>query len=763
MLNGIVRICLLGCLAAVSNTARVMAAEIDAQPWMNAKLDPDARASLVIKQMTQAEMLSLAEGWLGIPANAANTLPPELHLGALANKQFRDVIGSAGYVPGIARLGIPALQESDASLGIANPFGIMRPNDIATALPSSMSLAASFDAQAAYRGGAMIGQEAWRKGFNVLLAGGVDLTRDARNGRNFEYLGEDPLLAGTLAGESIRGIQDQHVISTAKHYVMNDQETNRDFANARIDEKALRESDLLAFELAIEGGHPGSIMCAYNLINGQYACANSHLLNDVLKGDWHYPGWVMSDWGAVHSVDAAAAGLDQESAGLLDMPARFTRPLEDALQAGTLPAARLADMTHRILRSMFAVGVIDHPPVRSDIDYKADGEVALHAAEEGIVLLKNEGGLLPLTDRIKHVAVIGGHADSGVLSGGGSSQVYPVGQPGPAVPVGGGVGPLAALSLRMIFDPSSPLQALQTVDPHAEIRFDTGRYPSAAARLAKWADVVIVFATQWTLEGGDVPDLTLPEGQDQLISAVAAVNPKTVVVLESGGPVQMPWLEHVASVVEAWYPGQRGGEAIANVLWGVANPAGHLPITFPKDPSQNPRPDIPGINNPPPELSALGLPIKGVQFDVDYSEGSDVGYRWFAINHITPLFPFGYGLSYTSFDYSNLKVTGGQTLRVSFDVANTGSMKGTAVPQIYLTSRAGQAMQRLIGFSRLSLNSGERQQVSLSVDPRLLADFDQAHDRWSIPQGEYTVALSRSATDSVQSASVKLQSRTLKP
>lgn len=751
--------CLSACLAALAYCTGAVAANGDTHPWSNTKLDPDARASLVVQQMTRAEMLALVEGWLGIPSSATTTVP-ELPA-ALVTRQFPDIIGSAGYVPGIPRLGIPPLQETDASLGIANPLGALRPNDVATALPSSLSLAATFDTQAAYGDGAMIGLEARLKGFNVLLAGGVDLARDPRNGRNFEYLGEDPLLAGTLAGESIRGIQDQHVISTAKHYVMNDQETNRNWANARIDEKAMRESDLLAFELAIERGHPGSVMCAYNLINGQYACANPHLLNDVLKGDWHYPGWVMSDWGAVHSLDAAMAGLDQESAGLLDMPARFTKPLEDALQTGTVPTSRLMDMTHRILRSMFAVGVIDHPPEKSDIDYRADGEVALRAAEEGIVLLKNKGAL-PLTDSVRRIAVIGGHADTGVLSGGGSSQVYPVGHPGPAVSVGGRSGALAALTSRMIFDPSSPLKALQALAPQAEIRYDTGRYPSSAARLAKWADTVIVFATQWTFEEEDVPDLSLPDGQDQLINAVAAVNPKTVVVLESGGPLQMPWLDHVAAVMEAWYPGQRGGEAIANVLWGRVNPAGHLPITFPNDTSQNPRPEIPGINNAPADQFA-SPPTKGAQFDVDYTEGSDVGYRWFASQHIKPLFPFGYGLSYTSFDYSDLKLSGGQTLSLRFEVTNTGAVRGTAVPQIYLTSRAGAPLRRLIGFARVSLNPGEGQQVSLVVDPRLLADFDPAHDRWSILKGDYTAAVSRSAGDDVQSATVKLAARTLKP
>ncbi|TAL01200.1 MAG: glycoside hydrolase family 3 protein, partial [Rhodospirillaceae bacterium] len=342
---------LLACLVAIAGVTPSCA--VTDQPWTDVRLNPDERASLVISQMTRAEMLTLVRGWLGIPYR------PDAPAEFQGNKDFHDLVGSIGYVPGIPRLGIPSLQETDASIGVVNLKGMLRPGDVATALPSGLSLAASFNPQVAYDGGAMIGQEAWRKGLNVLLAGGNNLARDPRNGRNFEYLGEDPLLAGTLAGQSIRGIQDQHVISTTKHYVLNDQETNRSWVNARIDEGALRESDLLAFELAIESGHPGSVMCSYNLINGQYACENEHLLNGVLKGDWRYPGWVMSDWGAVHSVGAATAGLDQESAASVDQQVYFGQPLEDALKAGTVAPSRLTDMTHRILRSMFAVGVID--------------------------------------------------------------------------------------------------------------------------------------------------------------------------------------------------------------------------------------------------------------------------------------------------------------------------------------------------------------------------------------------------------------------
>jgi beta-glucosidase len=707
--------------------------------------------------MTQAEKLSLVFGWLGIPPGANP-------LGALmGNKTFHDVIGSSGYVPGIARLGIPALQETDASLGVANLLGGLRPGDVATALPSSLSLAASFDSEIAHQGGAMIASEAWHKGLNVLLGPGVNLARDPRNGRNFEYLGEDPLLAGTLAAQSVRGIQDQHVIASVKHYALNDQETNRSWVNALIDEGSLRESDLLAFELAIEDGKPGSVMCSYNLVNGTYACGNGHLLNDVLKTDWHFPGWVMSDWGAVHSLDSATAGLDQESAGLMDKQAFFGAMLDRAVADGTIPEARLTDMAQRILRSMFAVGVIDHPATKGPIDYKTDSDVALQEAEEGIVLLKNDGQLLPVKNAL-HVAFIGGHADAGVLSGGGSSQVNPVGKPSAVVPVGGGGdNPVLAALTSMVFDPSAPLSAIRAAAPNAEVRFDPGNYLSAAARLAKWADVVVVFATQWQTEGVDVPDLTLPHGQDELIDTVAEANPKTVVVLETGNPVRMPWLDKVGAVIEAWYPGQRGGEAIADVLFGKVNPSGHLPITFPEDISQYPRADTPGSDIVEPQQGLAPGHSNGTVFDVNYSEGAFVGYRWFAQKDLTPLFPFGFGLSYTDFGYSNLSVKSGSALTIAFDVTNTGSMAGNAVPQVYLTSRAGEPLKRLIGFSRVPLAPGETQHVSLTVDPRLLADFNVTAHGWQVPAGNYEIMVGRSATDEALTGSVTLASETSPP
>lgn len=705
------------------------------RPWMDTALSPEARAERLESQMTLDERIRMVHGIFAVP---------------LLGPVLPGALGSAGFVPGIERLGIPALQETDASVGVTNPFDV-RKGDGATALPSSVMTAATWNKDLAYQGGAMIGQESWKKGFNVLLGGGVNLARDPRNGRTFEYLGEDPLLAGVMAGEAIRGTQDQHVISTIKHFAINAQETGRMILSAKIGEAAFRESDLLAFQIAIENGKPGSVMCAYNRVNTVYACGHDGLINRTLKGDWAYPGWVMSDWGALHDVNYATAGLDQQSGEQLDSAVFFGEPLKRAVESGDIPAARLSDMVRRILRSMFAHGLFDNPPQQQEIDYDANAAVAQRVAEEGIVLLSNRDGMLPLARDAKRIVVIGGHADAGVLSGAGSSQVVPVGG-APVTVAMGGEGPGAAF-VKMVFHASSPLKAIKAKAPNAEVRFIDDSYPSAAAALARNADVVVIFATQWMIENRDVPDLTLPNGQDALIEAVAAVNPRTIVVLETGGPVQMPWLDKVGAVLAAWYPGARGGEAIANVLFGDVNPSGRLPMTFPASAAQLPR----------PELDGSTLPL-GEKFDVDYDiEGSDVGYRWFARKNVKPLFPFGFGLSYTSFAYANLTVTGGETLTVDFDVRNTGARAGADVPQVYLTDAAGAKRVRLLGWSKVTLEPDATQRVTVTADPRLLADFDAALPGWRVREGNYAVALGSAAGDFKLQGEAAVSARVLKP
>jgi beta-glucosidase len=475
------------------------------------------------------------------------------------------------------------------------------------------------------------------------------------------------------------------------------------------------------------------------------------LLNKVLKGDWGFPGWVMSDWGAVHGLDDVRAGLDQQSGEQFDRQVFLGKPLADAAQGGAIPADRVSDMSRRILRSMFAVGLFEHPPVKTPLDVEADAKVARRVAEEGTVLLANPSGLLPLSREAKKIVVIGGHSDTGVLSGGGSAQVVPIGGPAPSIPMGGeGV---AAAFRTMVFDPSSPLKAIKAKAGGAEVRFIDGSYPAAAAALARDADAVVIFATQWMIEGEDVPDLALPNGQDALIAAVAAANPRTVVVLETGGPVLMPWLGKVGAVVEAWYPGARGGDVIADILFGDINPSGRLPVTFPASAAQLPRPEIPGFGAK-----------DGTEFDVDYRiEGADVGYRWYARKTLKPLFSFGFGLSYTRFDYSNLKVDGGDVLGIDFDVRNSGKTAGQDVPQVYLTDAAGKARMRLIGWQRVDVKPGETVHVSLKTDPRLLADFDEAAHGWRIDGGRYQVALGTSATDLKLRGAAELKPAKVKP
>jgi beta-glucosidase len=727
---------LLAAACAVALCGPATAAPAANAAWMDAKLPPDRRAELVLGQMTLDDQIALLHGEFPIFMKA----------------RPKDVQISAGYFPGVPHLSVPPLYESDASLGVANAR--RGPKDDAVALPSGLALAASWDEEAAYASGAMIGKEARQKGFNVLLAGGTNLIREPRNGRNFEYLSEDPLLSGRIAAASINGIQSNHIISTTKHYLANDQETGRMVASVEMDPAALRESDLLAFEIAVEKGRPGSVMCSYNRIGGTYACEHPAMLNGVLKGDWGWKGFVMSDWGAVHSLDAAVAGLDQESGQQLDKQVFFDAPLKAAVQGGQVPAARVHDMAHRVLRAMFAQGLFEHPVSPGGLDTAADGAVAQRAAEGGIVLLKNDRGVLPLAATAKRIVVIGGRADVGVISGGGSSQVMPVGSktfPAPkgAPAWGGGI----------VFHPSPPLAAIKA-RAKGDVTFLDGSDPAAAAAAAKGADVVLVFADQWASEGMDV-SLTLTDGQDGLIAAVAAANPRTVVVLQTGAPVLMPWAGRVPAIVEAWFPGSRGGEAIARVLFGEVDAQGRLPVSFPASLAQLPRPELPGAKDFVVEGLTNTPPMK--PFDIRYDEGSDVGYRWFARTGAAPLFPFGRGLSYTSFRYSGLKVTGGNTLTASFTVTNTGPRAGVDTPQVYLADAPGRKQQRLIGWSKVALKPGESRTVTVTADPRLTANWDETGHGWRVAAGTYHVFVGADAASPSLTGEAALAGAKLRP
>jgi beta-glucosidase len=721
-------------------------------PWTNTALPADARAELLQAQMTLDEQLLVLRGYYGADVKLIWSKP--------APAEIRPLLpGSAGYVPGIPRLGIPALHETDAGVGIANT-NAMRPGDTATAFPSGLMNAATWNPGIAFNAGAAIGAEARDRGFNVVLDGALNLAREPRGGRTFEYAGEDPLLAGTTVGEEVRGIQSQHVISTVKHFAFNDQEIGRGVMSVNVDESAARESDLLAFEIAIERGQPGAVMCAYNRVNSVYACENDFLLNRVLKREWNYPGFVLSDWGGVHStVTAANAGLDQQSASGFDHQEYFGAPLKQAVTDGTVSAARLHDMVHRILRTLFASGVMDNPmPARTPSTH---ADVAEQDAEEGIVLLKNSGNLLPLARSVRSIALIGGHADLGMLSGGGSSQVLPLGHnPDNEVFLGGAVRvlfngarifPLA----REIYDPPSPLAAIAASAPGATVRYAGGDDVDAAAGLAARSDIAIVFARQWMTESDDVPNLSLPEDQDALIAAVARANPRTIVVLETGGPVLMPWLDAAPAVLETWYAGNGGAGALARILFGDVNPSGRLPITFPQSEAQLPRPALPTPD------------IAGRFFDVNYSEGADVGYRWFELRNQTPLFPFGYGLSYTTFGYRGLTVRGSETITATVIVTNGGLRAGSETVQLYVTPPSGPSgapgTNRLVGWTKVSLAPGESRTVTIAAEPRTLARFDSAANVWRIAAGDYAVSVGASATDIRLTGQIALALREMKP
>lgn len=736
----------------------ILCASVQAQE----RATPDQRADEALAQMTLDEKVTMLHGNFG--SILRKTRPDEKRIGA-------------GHVPGVARLGIPDLYESDGGLGVGNG-GSLRPGDVATALPSALAMGASFDPDIAYAGGAMIGAEARAKGFNVLLAGGINLTRDAWAGRNFEYFGEDAWLSGVMGGEGIRGIQSNGIISTVKHFALNSQESGRYVLDARISEGALRESDLLAFQIAIERGQPGSVMCAYNKVNGDWACENAFLLTDVLRRDWRYPGFVMSDWGGVHStVKAANAGLDQQSGQELDKAVYFGPALKTAVEAGDVALPTIDAKVRRILRTMFASGIVDRPAPTTPqpIDYAAHATVAQRAAEAGIVLLKNDRDMLPLVRAAKKVVIIGGHADIGVLSGGGSSQVQAVSGSPLRVPIPDG--PKNLSFIKTTYQGNAPLAAIRACLPQADVTYLDGTDIAAATAAARDADAVLVFAEQWRTEALDVETLALPSNQDALIKAVAAVNPRTTVVLQTGGAVLMPWLGEVAAVVEAWYPGERGGEAIARVLFGEVDASGRLPLSFPAHDRQQPRADIPGLANvkaamiaeanKPPTKGATTIDISGgVQgFAVDYVEGADVGYRWFERVGEKPLFPFGYGLSYTRFAYSALSVTGGVKPTLAFTVRNVGPRTGTDVPQGYaaIAGADGKPIRRLVGFQRVTLAPGEAKRIIMAIDPRLIARFDAKQRRWAVAGGSTTFSIGTDAQTMVLNAKAQIVASSLRP
>ena len=690
----LVTICVLAAL--LCGTAASFGQAAPSSPWMNSSLTPQQRAELLVKAMTLDEKIA------------------QIHMLDLRGEKPREV-------PGIQRLGLAAFKITNGPLG-AGPGDSPRPQP-ATALPSALALAASWDLNLAETFGRIAGEEVAARPEHLLEAPGVNIARVPQNGRNFEYFGEDPYLAARLVVPEIKGIQGTGILAEVKHYAANNQEDARKVIDEIIDERTLREIYLPAFEASVKQGDVAAIMCAYPSVNGQFSCENFHLLKDILRNEWKFQGFVQSDYTATLStLPAANAGLDLS----MKNDEHYSANMKEAIRTRQLAESVVDQMLIRRFTQMFKFGFFDHPKEHAEVDAKKNGAVAREIAEQSAVLLKNAGGVLPLQAAAIHsIAVIGPYAASAHTGGGGSSAVAPLYT---VTPVDGLKNALGA---------------------NVTVNYNDGSDAAAAAAAAKSADVAIVMVGNKDREGADRPNLSLPNDQDDLVAAVAAANPRTVVVLKTGGPVLMPWIDRVPAVLEAWYPGEEDGNAVANLLLGKANPSGKLPLTFPKAEGDTPahtREQWPGVNG-----------------KATYSEGLKVGYRWYDAQNIEPLFPFGFGLSYTTFAIKNLSVPqqapAGQPVRVSVDVTNTGKRAGAEIVQIYVASpaAAGEPPRQLRGFQKVALAPGESKRVTIQLDERAFSIWDTGKNGWAVVPGQYVIHAGDSSRNLPQHGEVTVQ------
>lgn len=619
--------------------------------------------------------------------------------------------GYVGNVPANARLGIPALNLSDGPAGVGN-----RKTQV-TAFPAPITVGAGWDVGLMQRFGEAMGAEQLGKGTNVQLAPMMNMVRVPQAGRTWEGYGEDPFHAAQMAGAAVRGIQSQGVIATAKHFIANEQETGRNIASTDVDDRTLVEIYLAPFRASVLAG-AGAVMCSYNKINGVYACENAPTQNTVLKGQLNFQGWIMSDWGATHSTVASALnGLDQEMPG----GNFFGDKLAAAVQSGAVPQSRLDDMVRRILTPMFRAGIFDRAPtgsVDANVQSAAHTQLARDAAAQGIVLLKNASNALPLNAAQLHsIAVIGAAAStSPVIAGGGSGVV---------------VRPYVI----------TPLQGVtERAGSSVAVRYADGSDAAAAAELARQADAAIVVVGLPSSEGRDRPNLSLPAGQDALVVSVAQANPRTVVAVYIPAQVLMPWAEQVPAILVGWLPGQEGGNALASVLFGDVNPAGRLPVTIARNVEDYP--------------AATPQQFPGVENHVLYSEGLRMGYRHFDTKNISPLFPFGHGLSYTTFAYSNLSISPGSIslpagAKIAVDVRNTGSRAGAEVVQLYLgfPPETSEPPRQLKGFQKIVLQPGQTRRVTFTIAPEELSFWSAGAQNWVAYPGKYQVMVGASSRD----------------
>lgn len=684
-----------------------------ARPWMNKSLTPERRAELLIKAMTLDEKITMMHG----AGPCLEVWTPKCPM---------PIKGYVGYVPPITRLGIPHLTLADGRAGVGN-----NAKDV-TLLPAPIAAASSWDPSLLNEFGHVLGKEQWEKGTNVTLSPTIDVVRVPEWGRTFESYGEDPYFNGRMAVAEIKGIQAEGSIADANMYVTMQQESDRFHEDSVVDERTLQEIYLPPYAAAVREGHVGTFMCAYVKTNGVYSCENAHLLHDLLRKQMKFDGWVMSDWGATHStVDSANNGLDQE------MPDSkfFGEALKKAVEDGEVSKAVIDEHVRHILVPMFRQGLFDRAqPGNWDSKVRTAAHAAFSrkVAEEGTVLLKNAASLLPLKGD-ESVAVLGAAGSTKPKAeGGGSSGVV-----APYV-----ISPLDGIGKRS----------------KGKVTSADGSDLEKAASLAREAQVAVVFARTEETEGGDRPDLNLPDNQDALIEAVAAANKNTIVVLDTGGPVLMPWVNQVAGVIQAWYSGQEDGNAIAAILYGDVNPSAKLPLTFPRGAAAIP--------------TASKEQWPGVDGKSHYTEKLEVGYRWYDATNNEPLFPFGFGLSYTTFRVSHLEVSPAKValrsstdpakVKVTVRVTNTGKRAGAEVVQVYVAHPAadGEPPHQLRGFARVALKPGETKPVTIMLDARSFATFDTQAEQWQVSEGNFEILAGTSSRDLPLQASVAVEHKT---
>ena len=654
----------------------------------------------------------------------------------------------------IPRLGIPRRWMSDGPFGVREDISsdswkaAGHTNDYSTGMPCGLALAATWNVQLAHDYGQVIGEEARVRGKQIMLGPAVNIQRTPLCGRNFEYFGEDPWLTSRIAVGYIQGEQAQGVSSCIKHFAANNQELDRNTIDVEMDERTLREIYLPAFRAAVREAGVLSVMGSYNQFRGQHCAQNDYLINTILKGEWGFKGILMSDWDAAHDTrQAALNGLDLEMG--TDKPFDqyyLATPFLDALRQGQLAMSLLDEKARRNLRVMFLTHMFDPPIEAGSANTPAHQRTTRDVAEEAIVLLKNQGNILPLDPaRIKSIAVIGENAVRKFEHDGGSSEIKTMYEVTPLEGIVTRVGGLANVSFSVGYaqTPSThPTTRRRSPDVFTQVDKGTA---DRAVDAARHADVAIFIGglnhvRNFDAEGEDRLDMKLPYGQDDLIKRVSSANSKTIVVLISGGAVEMDWLDRSAAVVQAWYPGMEGGNALARVLFGDVNPSGKLPCTFPRHLEDSPAHALhayPGVN--------------GVE---KYEEGLLVGYRWFDAKNIEPLFPFGFGLSYTKFEYSNLKLAGGgeggTVVNVQCDVANRGGRDGAEVVQVYVQPTNPQLPRppkELKGFAKVSVNAGQQQTVTIPLDLSAFAYYDPQQKGWIAQKDDYTILVGSSSRD----------------